>query len=34
MTRASKRAKTRRSKFSCSYTGLFRVDGFARWLRG
>lgn len=34
MTQASKRAKTRRSKFSCSYTGLFRVGSFAKWLRG
>jgi hypothetical protein len=34
MTRVSKRAKTRWSKYPCSYTGLFRVGSFAKWLRG
>ncbi len=26
--------QTRRSKSFCSYTGLFRVGSFAKWLRG
>jgi hypothetical protein len=34
MTQASRHAKTRRSKCCCSYTGLFRVGSFAKWLRG
>jgi len=25
---------TRRSKCRCSYTGLFQVGSFAKWLRG
>jgi len=34
MKASVRRAKTRRSKCCCSYTGLFRVGGFAKWLRG